>query len=168
MGRVSRLQGERWPDDGTRRARISNAGGASGEALRCSPRRRRLYEAPGSEGDRCGGDNGRKKLNVGLIGLGRLGRVYARDLATRIPCTRLAAVADLSQTRSMDAVVREYDVPLSSTDPERVINDPSVDAVVIVTPTDTHGDGDACRGRRRQGDLLREAARHLARRRARR
>src|SRR4030095_3485094 len=36
-------------------------------------------------------------------------------------------------------VVSEFDVPLSSVDPERVINDPSVDAVVIVTPTDTHG-----------------------------
>ena len=81
---------------------------------------------------------GTRKLNIGLIGLGRLGRVYARDLATRIPCARLAAVADLSQP-AMDAVVREFDVPLSSVDPERVINDRSVDAVVIVTPTDTHG-----------------------------
>ena len=39
--------------------------------------------------------NTRTKLNVGLIGLGRLGRIYARDLATRIPCTRLTAVADV-------------------------------------------------------------------------
>jgi inositol 2-dehydrogenase len=81
---------------------------------------------------------GASKLNVGLIGLGRLGRVYARDLATRIPCARLAAVADLSQP-ALDAVTREFDVPLSSVDPERIINDRSVDAVVIVTPTDTHG-----------------------------
>jgi len=36
------------------------------------------------------------RLNIGLIGLGRLGQVYARDLATRIPCTRLAAVADVN------------------------------------------------------------------------
>ena len=34
------------------------------------------------------------RLAVGLIGLGRLGRVYARDLAGRIPETRLVAVAD--------------------------------------------------------------------------
>jgi inositol 2-dehydrogenase len=81
---------------------------------------------------------GGKKLNVGLIGLGRLGRVYARDLATRIACTRLVAVADLSQS-AVDAVVQEFDVPLGSTDPADVIGDPSVDAVVIVTPTDTHG-----------------------------
>ena len=45
----------------------------------------------------------RTKLNVGLIGLGRLGRVYARDLATRIPCTRLTAIADVDGA-AVDAV----------------------------------------------------------------
>jgi scyllo-inositol 2-dehydrogenase (NAD+) len=78
------------------------------------------------------------KLNIGLIGLGRLGRVYARDLATRIACTRLVAVADLSQS-AVDEVAGELGVPLASTNPTDVIGDPSVDAVVIVTPTDTHG-----------------------------
>lgn len=33
------------------------------------------------------------KLNVGVIGLGRLGRVYARDLAQRVPNANLIAVA---------------------------------------------------------------------------
>ena len=78
------------------------------------------------------------RLNIGLIGLGRLGRVYARDLSTRIGCTRLAGIADLSQD-AVDEAAAQYDVPVASTDPAVVINDPSVDAVVIVTPTDTHG-----------------------------
>jgi len=78
------------------------------------------------------------RLNIGLIGLGRLGRVYARDLATRIPCTRLVGVADLAKA-AVDEVAAQYDVPIASTDPDAVIGDPSVDAVVIVTPTDTHG-----------------------------
>jgi scyllo-inositol 2-dehydrogenase (NAD+) len=82
--------------------------------------------------------SGGAKLNVALIGLGRLGRVYARDLSTRIGCTRLAAVADLSRS-AVDEVVRQFDVPLGSTNPDEVIADPSIDAVVIVTPTDTHG-----------------------------
>ena len=79
----------------------------------------------------------RTKLNVGLIGLGRLGRVYARDLATRIPCTRLTAIADVDSA-AVEAVAREYGVERSSMDPSDVFNDPSVDAVVIVTPTSTH------------------------------
>ena len=79
----------------------------------------------------------RTKLNVGLIGLGRLGRVYARDLATRIPCTRLAAVAD-SDATAVHKVASELDVERASTDPADVFGDPTVDAVVIVTPTSTH------------------------------
>jgi inositol 2-dehydrogenase len=79
----------------------------------------------------------RTKLNVGLIGLGRLGRVYARDLATRIACVRLAAVADVDAT-AVDRIAREFDVPRGSTDPADVFGDRAVDAVVIVTPTSTH------------------------------
>ena len=80
---------------------------------------------------------GKAKLNVGLIGLGRLGRVYARDLAARIPCTRLVAVADVDRA-AVDTMVRDFDVPRGSTDPADVMGDKSVDAVVIVTPTSTH------------------------------
>ena len=79
----------------------------------------------------------RTKLNVGLIGLGRLGRIYARDLATRIPCTRLTAVADVDPA-AVDAVAREFGAERGSTDPASIFNDPSVDAIVIVTPTSTH------------------------------
>lgn len=80
---------------------------------------------------------GRAKLNVGLVGLGRLGRVYARDLSTRIACTRLVAVADVDRA-AVDKITGEFDIPLGTTDPAEVIGHPSVDAVVIVTPTGTH------------------------------
>ena len=36
----------------------------------------------------------KNKLNVGVIGLGRLGRVYASDLAHLVPDSNLIAVAD--------------------------------------------------------------------------
>jgi predicted dehydrogenase len=39
---------------------------------------------------------------------------------------------------AVDAVAREFGVDHSSTDPSAIFNDPSVDAVVIVTPTSTH------------------------------
>jgi scyllo-inositol 2-dehydrogenase (NAD+) len=77
------------------------------------------------------------RLNVGLIGLGRLGRVYARDLAGRIPETRLVAVADTARTVAKD-VAAEFDVARAYTDPLALIDDASVDAVIIVTPTHAH------------------------------
>jgi len=83
------------------------------------------------------GTTARTKLNVGLIGLGRLGRIYARDLATRIACTRLVAVADVDRA-AIDEITGEFDVPLGTTRAEDLINHKSVDAVVIVTPTSTH------------------------------
>ena len=83
------------------------------------------------------GSTGRTKLNVGLIGLGRLGRIYARDLSTRIACTRLVAVADVDRS-AVDEITGEFDVSLGTTSPEDLISHPSVDAVVIVTPTSTH------------------------------
>jgi scyllo-inositol 2-dehydrogenase (NAD+) len=81
----------------------------------------------------------RAKLNIGLVGLGRLGRIYARDLATRIACTRLAAIADVS-AEAVEHVGREFDVPRTYTNPEHLVADESVDAVVIVTPTATHAE----------------------------
>lgn len=77
------------------------------------------------------------RLNVGLIGLGRLGRVYARDLATRIPSVRLVAVADVEQAVAA-GIAREYDVPRWYDNPAGLLEDSSVTAVVIVSPTRTH------------------------------
>jgi inositol 2-dehydrogenase len=79
------------------------------------------------------------RLNIGLIGLGRLGRVYARDLAGRIPEARLAAVADAAGTLAHD-VAAALDVPRAYTDASALVDDPGVDAVVIVTPTAAHRD----------------------------
>lgn len=77
------------------------------------------------------------RLNVGVIGLGRLGKVYVRDLAGRIPGTRVVAVAD-QEAALAKQVAAEFDVPKSYADPLALIDDPAVDAIVIVTPTHTH------------------------------
>ena len=79
----------------------------------------------------------KRRLAVGLIGAGRLGRVYARDRATRIPETRLVAIADAVPEIARDVAV-EFDVPKHGPDPMALIDDPSVDALVIVSPTHTH------------------------------
>jgi inositol 2-dehydrogenase len=77
------------------------------------------------------------RLNVGLIGLGRLGRVYARDLSSRIAQTRLVAVSDTNAAVTRE-VAAQFEVPRSYDDPAQLIADKGVDAVVIVSPTHTH------------------------------
>ena len=80
---------------------------------------------------------GKGRLAIGLIGAGRLGRVYARDLASRIAETKLVAVADPVEAVAKE-VAAEFDVPKHYADPLALIDDPAVDAVVIVSPTHTH------------------------------
>ena len=77
------------------------------------------------------------KLPVGLIGLGRLGRIYARDLATRVSSARLVAVADPAPGVA-EAVASEFDVPRWHAEAAGVVEDPEVKAVVIVSPTRSH------------------------------
>jgi myo-inositol 2-dehydrogenase/D-chiro-inositol 1-dehydrogenase len=71
-----------------------------------------------------------------LIGAGWLGRVYARDLAGRIPETSLG-VAD-SAGNVAHEIADAFDVPKWFTDAHALIDDMSVDAIVIVTPTQAH------------------------------
>lgn len=78
-----------------------------------------------------------KRLNVGVIGAGRLGRVYVRDLAGRIPETRVVAVADSAGSLAK-SIAEEFDIPRHYADAGELIADQSVDAVVIVTPTHVH------------------------------
>ena len=87
-------------------------------------------------------------LNVGVIGLGRLGSVYARNLAQRVPNARLVAVADQKtdlrqQFASELGGIKAYENHLD------LLNDKDVDAVAIITSTSTHKqvvmDAAACR-----------------------
>lgn len=79
----------------------------------------------------------KRRLKVGLIGLGRLGRIYARDLATRIPETRLVAVSDTDEAALADAA-GTYEVRGAHRDPQNLLDDPEVEAIVIASPTHTH------------------------------
>ena len=81
----------------------------------------------------------KKRLNVGVIGLGRLGRIYARDIASRIPETRLVAVADVVAT-AVQEIADEFDVKGRYTEPAALVHDKDVEAVVIVSPTSAHKD----------------------------
>ena len=77
------------------------------------------------------------RLNVGLIGVGRMGRVYARDLSSRLTQTRLVAVADTNATLARE-VADQFSVPRAYGEPMELLQDRGVDAVVIVSPTHTH------------------------------
>ncbi len=78
----------------------------------------------------------KRRIKVGLCGLGRLGKIYAQHLAYSIPEIELAAVADLDPTR-LQAVASETDARPYS-DPFALMDDNEVGAVVIATPAIAH------------------------------
>jgi scyllo-inositol 2-dehydrogenase (NAD+) len=79
------------------------------------------------------------KLNVGVIGVGRLGKTYARYFCGRIENAALTAISDASQ-ETLDSVGTELGISKRYVRPEDLIADKTVDTVVIVSPTSTHKD----------------------------
>src|SRR5262252_4910576 len=79
----------------------------------------------------------KSRLNVGVIGLGRLGRIYAEDLACYVPNARLVAVAD-NRAEVAARFAEEYGVPKWYGSHRDLLNDKDVAAVAVITPTNTH------------------------------
>jgi myo-inositol 2-dehydrogenase / D-chiro-inositol 1-dehydrogenase len=76
-------------------------------------------------------------LKMGLIGAGRIGRLHAQHLATRIPEARLLIVADVFEDAARKCA-EDYAIPFSTRHYREVLNHPDVQAVVICSSTDTH------------------------------
>jgi len=78
-----------------------------------------------------------KKINIGLIGVGRLGSMYADFISHRVPGARLAAVADIIPDRAKTAA-EKFDVPRWYDNHHDLCSDQEIDAVVITATTINH------------------------------
>src|SRR5918992_4420985 len=77
-----------------------------------------------------------RRVRVGLVGLGRMGRFHAENLAGRVPAAALVRVVDEDEDRARhmgDSLGVEW-----SSSFEVLLDDPEVEAVVIATPTPLH------------------------------
>ncbi|WP_420585050.1 inositol 2-dehydrogenase [Ruegeria sp.] len=75
-------------------------------------------------------------LRIGLLGAGRIGRVHAQAIAAH-PHSQLCAVSD-AIADAAEGLAAEHGA--TARDSMEIIADPSIDAVLIATPTDTHSD----------------------------
>ncbi|MCX5759666.1 MAG: inositol 2-dehydrogenase [Candidatus Hydrogenedentes bacterium] len=76
-------------------------------------------------------------LNVGLIGVGRIGKLHAEHLAYRLPGVRLKTIADVNAGAAQACATR-LGVPVVSSDYHAILEDRDIQAVVICSPTNTH------------------------------
>ena len=76
-------------------------------------------------------------LHIGLLGAGRIGTVHAQTIVQRVPGAQLVAVADVNAAAAQ-ALAARFGVTRAGADPTEIIEDASIDAVLICTSTDTH------------------------------
>ncbi|MBI4902071.1 MAG: inositol 2-dehydrogenase [Acidobacteria bacterium] len=81
----------------------------------------------------------KSKLNIGLIGAGRIGKVHGETIAFRVPEASLIAVTD-PDAATAQAVAQRCGIPRVCATADEIFADKSIDAVLICSSTNTHAD----------------------------
>ena len=77
------------------------------------------------------------KINVGVIGAGRIGTLHIEHLAQNIPDAELVAICSLDRGR-VDTLAAQFNLPKVTNDYTTILADAQIDAVLICSSTDTH------------------------------
>lgn len=76
------------------------------------------------------------RVGIGVIGVGRMGRVYAAHVARQMDHAALVAISDVNAAALNQYAASSGAKPYA--DYHDLLADPGVEAVIIVTPTSTH------------------------------
>lgn len=78
-----------------------------------------------------------RKLGIGVLGVGEMGRRHAENLRRLVPGARLVAVADVAATRAKEVAAR-LEIEHSFGSFEDMLAHPDIDCVVIASPDKFH------------------------------
>lgn len=76
-------------------------------------------------------------LNIGIIGAGRIGKVHAETLVTRVMGVKVLAIADVALAAAQETAAR-LNIPTVTADYRQLLDNPDIQAVIICSATDTH------------------------------
>lgn len=79
-----------------------------------------------------------KKVNIALLGMGRIGKIHFNNIRQHFPTAKITAVSDLQYDITL--FQQQHNDIFFSADANEVIARPDVDAVLICTPTSSHAD----------------------------
>jgi myo-inositol 2-dehydrogenase/D-chiro-inositol 1-dehydrogenase len=79
-------------------------------------------------------------LNIGIIGAGRIGKVHAESITYHVKEARVAAIADPYMNAVTSSWAKDLGIGMVTSDYHDILNDYSIDAVLICSSTDTHAD----------------------------
>jgi myo-inositol 2-dehydrogenase / D-chiro-inositol 1-dehydrogenase len=78
-----------------------------------------------------------EKVKVGIVGLGRLGKQHAENLAFRIPNCELTAVCSVIP-EEVEQVQKDWNIPYAYTSYEEMLKNKELDAIFIASPSGFH------------------------------
>lgn len=78
-----------------------------------------------------------KKLKLGIIGAGRIGKVHTLSIKNSIPQVEIKAISDIYFQVAKEWA-EENEIPYAYEDYREILDDPEIDAVLICSSTDTH------------------------------
>src|ERR1022692_4531213 len=78
-----------------------------------------------------------RKLGIGLVGIGEMGRRHAENLRRHVPEARLVAVADVAGERARQTAA-ELEIDRSYESLDAMLENKEIDAVLIATPDKFH------------------------------
>lgn len=78
-----------------------------------------------------------EKVNIGVIGVGRIGKLHVRNLKYQVPGTKVLAVADIFE-KSAREVASQLEIPIAEKDYRVLLENKDIDAIIICSSTDTH------------------------------
>jgi len=77
-------------------------------------------------------------INVGIIGTGIMGSGHARYIKEHVSDARVVALSDIDPKKISELSAELGSVLFSTANPEELMNDPRVDAVIIASPDQMH------------------------------
>ncbi len=80
-----------------------------------------------------------QKLQIGIIGAGRIGQVHAGTLAFRLPESQIVAITDVNREAAQSLAAR-CNIPKVAASSDEILADPQIEAVLICSSTNTHAD----------------------------
>ena len=78
-----------------------------------------------------------KKINIGIIGAGRIGKLHTENLSMRIPEANPMIISDIF-LEAAEKCAADYNIPQAVRDYREILANPDIDAVLICSSTDTH------------------------------
>ena len=76
-------------------------------------------------------------MRIGISGAGRIGKLHANNLVSRVKDAELVAVSDVYEPAAKD-LVEKLGIANYYSDYHKILEDPTIEAVFICSSTDTH------------------------------